>query len=762
MNPAARRLVVLTLLIFSGACQSSHSPKPGQDAGVPDVARAGDGLGVDTAAETNPTRDGIATEGGSAQDTPDASDDLPAKGTPDADGDLFVDAPQPGADLPVPHDDTGDDTGRNLGEPDGAPDQPALGTDPPADGSVGGIDSPMSDGPDSDLVTADDGRTDSAGTGLTDGGSGIVDGDGGPDTADAPVANPDSPADRPADGTDAPSADRPDSAIPADTQGLRDGALGSIDGGIDGAGGLCCGCLCRDPGWSCAKDTCLDSTGHALALAAEAGFFELSGGNYRSESQSRASPTHRVWYSFQPAQSSPESKPLAVFFNGGPGAATSAYLFSFNTAPYTLDPAVASPAKIASNPNAWTQFANLLYVDAPGTGFSYPLALSDGSQPSVGIDLDREAGAVLRVVLRFLDRHPPLTAKPVIIVGESYGGTRATLMLDHVFNYQSLNQGGAAYNDPDLYNDLVSHFSTVWPTDNPAAISATKLSTQFGSQVLIQPVVAGDAQWSLNNPNTSACPISNYDVYQCDQTSGWMNSNVQLAANNLTTIATLHQALGVDPTTIDWLYASNRTKAYGRSNAAAPIITTTEMTATFGVLGSADSYFVAQSSDAGGVYDGVGRNWHDSSIGRNFLNNLIYVNTLITNAKYDMVVPTPAIAQGLATFTDVVAGTEIDTNQRAGITRPGWITVTYATGVIPVPNTREIRFPFYDKAGHSVPMRDSAHLLADVMEWYSGLSSASVVPTAAVLANRTALPSTEEGALAPATGHVDQVLYIGP
>ena len=68
-------------------------------------------------------------------------------------------------------------------------------------------------------------------------------------------------------------------------------------------------------------DTCLDAEGRALGLAAEAGFFELEGEGYVSEGEAdRNSPRHRIWYAFQPADETPEEKPLAVLFNGGPGA----------------------------------------------------------------------------------------------------------------------------------------------------------------------------------------------------------------------------------------------------------------------------------------------------------------------------------------------------------------------------------------------------------------------------------------------------------
>ena len=44
----------------------------------------------------------------------------------------------------------------------------------------------------------------------------------------------------------------------------------------------------------------------------------------------------RIFYSFVPAKKNSEQKPVFVFLNGGPGAATSTALCTWGTGPYTL------------------------------------------------------------------------------------------------------------------------------------------------------------------------------------------------------------------------------------------------------------------------------------------------------------------------------------------------------------------------------------------------------------------------------------------
>jgi hypothetical protein len=66
-------------------------------------------------------------------------------------------------------------------------------------------------------------------------------------------------------------------------------------------------------------------------LAAEPGFLELPVLPLGAQSSGR------LFYSFQPA-SHPHDAPLLVFFNGGPGAATTGIHMPFGTGPFTIDP----------------------------------------------------------------------------------------------------------------------------------------------------------------------------------------------------------------------------------------------------------------------------------------------------------------------------------------------------------------------------------------------------------------------------------------
>lgn len=205
-----------------------------------------------------------------------------------------------------------------------------------------------------------------------------------------------------------------------------------------------------------------------------------------------------VFYTFQPADSpgaKPQDAPVFVMLNGGPGAATTANLFANNTAKYTVnvDMQKAGGPGYALNPYSWTSMGNLLYIDPPQTGFSFnvnpdaatndPLRFVDyffTGNFNPYIDADQ----VLRVVLQFLDTHPALQDNPVVLVGESYGGTRVSTMLNMVLFPEAYGAKGKSFRDPGLVAQLTSHFAAIG-IDSP--LTPERTARQFGRQVLIQP-----------------------------------------------------------------------------------------------------------------------------------------------------------------------------------------------------------------------------------------------------------------------------------
>lgn len=521
--------------------------------------------------------------------------------------------------------------------------------------------------------------------------------------------------------TSSSGVDTSTTTAPADTSTSAAESSSTSDGtstssGADGSTSTgevldCCGCLCADENWSCSVDTCVGDDGLVTNLGPEAGFFELDSGEYTVFGQTLTSPQHRVWYSFRPADDGADDRPLLLFFNGGPGSATGP-LFGFGTNAFTLDPAVTGPELVVPNPDPWTSFGNLLYVDAPATGFSYPLAV-DGIELPVTIDADRDAAAFIRVLLRFLAHHPTLQDNPVVIVGESYGGTRATLILQHLLQYEALADGD--YADPELHDEIVAHYATVFGRGE--GLAPDEIAQQFGAQLLVQPLVAGYVQFAnaQSQPTPGYC-IANADAYQCDESVGWTFARMDTLAERLVDVDTLGTALGVDVASIAWMHADARTTAYSRATDGVDAPT---MDVVFGALAPDDAYYVALNYNVYGQLAGS-RDWLGDQVGAQFLWNVAHVPTMITEAPYDVVVWSLGIPDVLMYWDTIVSEVVHDTAPQMGVDRPGWLELTYVDGAVPGVNAATIRFPHYPTAGHIVTLREADELLADLAQWWPG------------------------------------------
>lgn len=439
----------------------------------------------------------------------------------------------------------------------------------------------------------------------------------------------------------------------------------------------CCGCLCADLAWSCSDDTCITEAGHALDLQPEAGFLEIEAVEASVLGVDYTASAHRFWYAFAPADEAPEDKPLLVFFNGGPGAATSSGLFSMNIAPMSVDTEAARP-NVVGNPDSWTAFANLLFVDARATGFSYGF----GAPSDEEFSADQDAADFLRVVMRFVDRHPPLADARVAIVGESYGGQRATIMAHLVQGQDALGDGLAPtdFRDSALATELAQH-------------AALQLVDYVSIQGLI---ISFDQQWA--GPARPPCALG--DPYACHMPAGDLEERFATSAQVLVEPASLSAALGVDAQSIAWMHAEHRGGAtviegHAPNDAA--------MREAFGDLPPGQRYFT-RFAFVPGQYEP----WRmrDTS-GRAFLELLPEARWLATNAAHDQVVYAPAFPVTLGTdYPELVEHVEL---------QPEAFVVHTTDG-----EAHRVEFPDYRDSGHAVSAYEPAKLAADVRAFLDG------------------------------------------
>lgn len=431
----------------------------------------------------------------------------------------------------------------------------------------------------------------------------------------------------------------------------------------------------------------------------EAGFVQLDAVTYTAPQESEreiASLPTRLFYRFVAAESDAGEKPLFVFFNGGPGF-TSMLLLSYGTGPYTLD--LTTPdAPPKPNAHSFAQLGNLLFIDARDAGFSYQLSehpedagerFFKGGSPSAAHD----AADFVRVVLTVMERQPRIRNNPVVLVGESYGGERATLMLHLLLEPRDEQATSDVYVEPTLAAQIDEHYTRVFPGNDPRKLDPRVRALQFGWQVLIEPLVIQGVQSTL-----PASP----DQHPPDP------DGPMVAA--MRSIDSFRLLIGVDPLSVEGLPAAKRGGAYRVVGNLPVDPDSAEFVAELGELPEWDRYFKP-----------VGDARFDSHTIRytsEFLRNVRYVETLITNARLDDNLDSQAV---LPAIREVVAmqptpwleaarylGDDPDTVSER-------IELDYAelAGFWPAAR-RTIYFPRYEESGHTVTAFQAEKFFTDV------------------------------------------------
>jgi carboxypeptidase C (cathepsin A) len=157
----------------------------------------------------------------------------------------------------------------------------------------------------------------------------------------------------------------------------------------------------------------------------------LPDSGYEATKADDAPAVARIFYTAyfaKESSASPSTRPIVFFYNGGPGSATM-YLRMASLGPVRLltpdtQHQAGGPYKIVPNEFSLLDVADIVFIDAPGTGYSRVLG-RDAMKSFYGIDQD--AGAFDRFIRRFLTKFDKWSA-PRFLFGESYGTTRDAVL----------------------------------------------------------------------------------------------------------------------------------------------------------------------------------------------------------------------------------------------------------------------------------------------------------------------------------------------
>lgn len=170
------------------------------------------------------------------------------------------------------------------------------------------------------------------------------------------------------------------------------------------------------------------------------------------------------WLIESPKNRGPESRPLVLWLNGGPGCSSVAYGAAEEIGPFRIRP---DGKTLYLNPYTWNNLANLLFLESPaGVGFSYSNTTTDlytnGDQ--------RTAEDAYAFLVNWFERFPQYKHRDFYIAGESYAGhyipqlsqlvyQRNKGIQNPVINFKGFLVGNAVTDD---YHDYVGTFQYWW------------------------------------------------------------------------------------------------------------------------------------------------------------------------------------------------------------------------------------------------------------------------------------------------------------
>lgn len=148
------------------------------------------------------------------------------------------------------------------------------------------------------------------------------------------------------------------------------------------------------------------------------------------------------------------SRPVTFIYNGGPGSAT-VWLHMGAFGPRRIVTATdahtpAAPYSLVNNGSSLLDASDLVFIDAPGTGFSR-IAGKDKEKEFYGVDQD--AYAFAQFVSQFLTKYGRWNS-PKYLFGESYGTPRSAVLINQLQSERSIDFNGVILLSQILNFDL--------------------------------------------------------------------------------------------------------------------------------------------------------------------------------------------------------------------------------------------------------------------------------------------------------------------
>lgn len=182
-------------------------------------------------------------------------------------------------------------------------------------------------------------------------------------------------------------------------------------------------------------------------------------------------------YMFVESESSPETDPIIIWFNGGPGC-SSMLGFTQEHGPYQIK---SGTNFWQPNDHSWNKFSNMLYIESPaGVGFSECKAFKECHS----YDDDQSAADNLLAVLRWFEKFPEFKQHELFISGESYAGIYVPYLSYDIHQHNEMFKDDDNVFKPNLKGFMVGNGVTNYDYDcTPAYVDMAYWHSLYGQDL---------------------------------------------------------------------------------------------------------------------------------------------------------------------------------------------------------------------------------------------------------------------------------------
>lgn len=174
-------------------------------------------------------------------------------------------------------------------------------------------------------------------------------------------------------------------------------------------------------------------TQHAVTIGGQRIEYTAKAGTLVLENEA-GEPQASIFYIAYIKKGVPDTaqRPLTFSFNGGPGSASVwLHLGTLGPRRVVMDDeghALPPPYRLEDNAHSLLDVSDLVFIDPVSTGYSRP---APGKEEKEFHGLDEDIQAVGQFVRRWVSRNQRWDS-PKFLIGESYGTTRASALVDHL------------------------------------------------------------------------------------------------------------------------------------------------------------------------------------------------------------------------------------------------------------------------------------------------------------------------------------------